>query len=55
MISARYILAIMGAGFLALAVWRITRGGRIDPASRTWLIVAVIFLAVSGVLWTSAS
>lgn len=55
MIPAGYILLIMGAGFFALAAWRIARGGRIDPASRTWLIVAVIFLAISGVLWASAS
>jgi hypothetical protein len=54
MTPAGYILAMVGAGFLALAAWRITRGRRIDPASRTWLIVAAIFLAVSGVLWTSA-
>lgn len=53
MIPARYILAIVGAVFLALAVWRIARRGKLDPASRTWLIVGTVFLAVSGLLLTT--
>lgn len=45
---ARYILSLIAAVFLVLALARIARdGGRIGPASRTWLIVAVVFAAVS--------
>jgi hypothetical protein len=51
---AKYILAVLGLVFLALCVGRVARNQRrLDPASRTWLIVGVIFLVVAGVLWTT--
>jgi hypothetical protein len=47
---AKYILAAVGAVFLLLALGRIVKdGGRVGPASRTWLIIAIVFGAVS--LW----
>jgi hypothetical protein len=49
---ARYILAVLAVLFLCLAGVRLTRdGGRIGPASRTWLLVGAIFGAVSLWLW----
>jgi hypothetical protein len=50
---AKYILAAVGAVFLVLALVRIAKdGGRVGPASRTWLIVAIVFAAVSAWLFT---
>jgi hypothetical protein len=52
--QARHILPLVGAAFLVFAALRVMRaGGRIDPASRTWLLIAVIFSAVSVWLWLS--
>ena len=51
--AAKYILAVVAAVFLLLAVGRIAKDqGRIGPAGRTWLIVALVFAAVSLWLWT---
>ena len=53
--AAKYILAALAVVFLVLAVSRIMRdGGRIMPASRTWLLTGIIFAVVSGYLWMSA-
>lgn len=50
--TARYILAALAIVFLAAALWRLARDGfKLEPASRTWLMVAVIFTAVSAWLW----
>jgi hypothetical protein len=50
---AKYILVIVGAVFLMLALFHIAKdGGRVGPASRTWLIVAIVFAAVSAWLFT---
>lgn len=50
--AARYILAVLAAVFLAAALWRLSRDGfKLAPASRTWLMVALIFSAVSAWLW----
>jgi hypothetical protein len=50
---AKYILAAVGTVFLVLALARIAKeGGRVGPASRTWLIVAIVFAAVSAWLFT---
>jgi hypothetical protein len=44
----RYIFAVLGGAFLLAAAIRLARNGwRIQPASRTWLIIGVIFSAVS--------
>ncbi|HKE94243.1 MAG TPA: hypothetical protein VKB34_08070 [Povalibacter sp.] len=50
---ASYILLGVGLLFLVLAVWRLAReGGRMQPQAKTWLIIAVIFIAVgSWTLW----
>jgi hypothetical protein len=40
--------------FLLSAVVRYVRdNGRLGPASRTWLLIAIIFMAVSAWLWFS--
>jgi uncharacterized membrane protein len=54
-VAAKYILAVLAVVFLALAATRILRdGGRIMPASRTWLLTGIIFSVVSAYLWMSA-
>ena len=53
--SAKYILALLGALFLVLAIAGMTKnGGRIGPASRAWLIIALIFAAVSAWLFVGS-
>jgi hypothetical protein len=53
-VAAKGILAALGVVFLALAMLRILRDrGQITPASRTWLIVGIIFTGVSAYLWMS--
>lgn len=50
--NARIILPALALFALVAAAIRLVRdGGRIAPASRTWLLVGVIFAAVSGWLW----
>lgn len=52
--AARYILPALSLVFLLVAAWRWTRSGQDavpDPAVRTWLLVALIFAAVSAWLW----
>jgi DMSO reductase anchor subunit len=44
-VAAKYMLAVVGLGFLFAALVR--GGGLATPQSRTWLIVAAIFGAVS--------
>jgi hypothetical protein len=52
--AAKYILPALTIAFLAAALWRLARDGfTLGPASRTWLLVALIFGAVSGWLWWS--
>jgi len=49
---AKYILPILAVIFLLAALQRLVRDGfRLAGASRTWLLVALIFGAVSGWLW----
>jgi hypothetical protein len=51
-VGAKYILAALAALFLVLALTRIGRRGRMaHPQSRTWLIIAIIFGAVSACLF----
>jgi len=49
------ILAVVAAAFLVTALWRLGRDGfTLALASRIWLVVALIFGAVSAWLWWSA-
>jgi uncharacterized membrane protein HdeD (DUF308 family) len=46
--AAQYIFAMIAAAFLVLAVFRLARdGSQAHPESRTWLLIAAIFSAVS--------
>jgi hypothetical protein len=46
--AAKYILAALSALFLVLAVWRMASGdARTHPQTRTWLLIGIIFAAVS--------
>lgn len=50
--AARYILALLAVAFLLAALWRWSRDGfEFVPASRTWLMIAVLFGAVSAWLF----
>lgn len=50
--AAKFILAALAAIFLTAALWRLVRDGfKLAPASRTWIMVALIFTAVSAWLW----
>ncbi|SFM80996.1 hypothetical protein [Variovorax sp. OV329] len=52
--AAKYILAALALVFFAAALWRLARDGfKLASASRTWLVVALIFGAVSAWLWWS--
>jgi hypothetical protein len=46
--AAKYILAVVAAVFLVAALKRLSRGGGIrHPQTKTWLLISVIFAAVS--------
>mgnify|MGYP001099640915 CR=1 FL=1 len=46
--QARFVLAALAAAFLIAAAVRWSRNARrTDPATRTWLLIAFIFIAVS--------
>jgi len=50
--AAGFILGLLALVFLAAALWRLARDDfKLGPGSRTWLVVALIFGAVSGWLW----
>jgi hypothetical protein len=50
---AKYILAVLAVLFLAAAGTRALGGGLSHPQTKTWLLVGVIFGAVSAwLLWT---
>ena len=52
---AKYILAGLAVVFLASALIRLSRGGEArHPQTRTWLLIAIIFAAVSVWLWLRA-
>ncbi len=49
---AARIIGVLALVFLILAVSRIVRdGGRLGPAARTWLLIALIFAAVTVWQW----
>jgi hypothetical protein len=46
--QASYILAVLALAFLISAALRWARNAsRIDPAARTWLLIALIFGAIA--------
>jgi hypothetical protein len=50
---AKYVLAALAVAFLAAALMRWSRAGGIShPQARTWLLIAVIFAAVSAWLFS---
>jgi hypothetical protein len=52
--AAKYILAVLAAGFAIAGSLRLARdGGRAHPQSRTWLLIGAIFGAVSAWLFYS--
>ena len=53
---AKYILGALALLFLGLAVVRIASGGtKTHPQTRTWLLIGVIFAAVSLYLFLQGS
>jgi len=54
-VAAKYILAVLAAGFFVAGLTRLMRdGGTLHPQSRTWLLIAGIFAVVSAWLWLRA-
>ena len=54
--AAKYILGLLCAAFLMATLWRLSRDGfKLGPASRTWLMIAVLFGAVSAWLWLTGA
>jgi hypothetical protein len=49
--TADQILAALAVLFAAIGGTRVANRRRLDPAGRTWLIVAAIFGGVSAWLW----
>ena len=50
--AAKYIFAVLALAFLAAALIRLSRGGRIShPQTKTWLLISGIFAAVSAWLF----
>jgi hypothetical protein len=47
--NARYVLGCLSVAFLLASMVRTIRDRTVGPAARTWLIIGVIFGAVS--LW----
>ena len=53
--AAKYILAVLAVAFLAAALVRLSRGGGIaHPQTKTWLLISVIFGAVSSWLFSAS-
>jgi hypothetical protein len=52
-VSAKYILAVLAVAFLAAALMRLSRGGGMrHPQTKTWLLIAAVFAAVSAWLFS---
>ncbi|MDN6887686.1 hypothetical protein QMO14_29320 [Variovorax sp. CAN2819] len=46
--TAKYILGALAAAFLLAAAMRRAQGGSVrDPATRTWLLIALVFTAIA--------
>ena len=51
--AAKYVLGVLAVAFLAAALMRLARGGgAAHPQTKTWLLVAAIFSAVSAWLFS---
>jgi hypothetical protein len=51
-VAAKYILAALSVVFIILAISRTARGGGAShPQTKTWLIIGLIFAAVSAWLF----
>jgi hypothetical protein len=51
--AARYILAVLAIAFLTAGAWRAGRSsGRLHPQARVWLLIGIIFGAIS--IWLFA-
>ena len=50
--AAKYVLAVVGAVFLATGILRACRLGASHPQARTWMLIGAIFGAVSVWLFT---
>jgi len=50
---ARDILGLLAVVFLVLGGLRAIREGQVGPAARTWLMIGMIFGAVSAWTWLS--
>jgi len=50
-IDARMVFTILGPLFLLLAGWRAVSAGKLVPQAKAWLIIGIIFSAVSAWLW----
>jgi hypothetical protein len=55
MMQAHYIIGCLSVVFLVLGVTRAVREGQVGPAARTWLLIGVIFGAVSVWSWLTTS
>jgi hypothetical protein len=54
-VAAKYILATLAVAFLTAALMRLSRGGAIrHPQTKTWLLISVIFAAVSAWLFSGS-
>jgi hypothetical protein len=49
-VATKYILAVVGMAFLVIGSARLLREGS-HPQGRTWLLVGIIFTAVSAFLF----
>jgi hypothetical protein len=50
-LAAKYILIVLAALFFLASIMSVAREGRLTLQSRTWLLVTLIFAAVSAWLW----
>jgi hypothetical protein len=52
-VAAKTLLVVIAVAFIGAALARLSRGGGVGhPQTRTWLLVAVIFAAVSAWLFS---
>jgi len=52
-VTAKYIFAALSMAFLVAALMRLSRGGGLShPQTKVWLLISVIFSAVSAWLFS---